>query len=123
MPAESCEGHFAQHRTKWVGSAGLECWLPTVQAAEQGDADKVGKKRKKSKGKASEEELFGEERAPADRAAALREAGTAPHSTATIRQETERTSILKAQNVPAVLREAGTPHHRTTTIGKQCASP
>ena len=41
----------------------------------------MGKKRKKSKGKAGEEELFGEERAPADRAAALREAGTPPHST------------------------------------------
>ena len=40
----------------------------------------MGKKRKKSKGKAGEEELFGEERAPADRAAALREAGRPPHS-------------------------------------------
>ena len=46
-----------------------------VQAAEQGDADKVGKKRKKSKAKAEEEVLFGEERAPADRAAVLRETG------------------------------------------------
>ncbi len=51
-----------------------------AQAAEQGDADKVGKKRKKSKGKAGEEELF-EERGPADRAAALREAGMSCHST------------------------------------------
>ena len=50
-----------------------------MQAAEQGDADKVGKKRKKSKGKAGEEELF-EERGPADRAAALREAGISCHS-------------------------------------------
>ena len=39
----------------------------------------MGKKRKKGKGKAGEEELF-EERGPADRAAALREAGTCCHS-------------------------------------------
>jgi len=41
----------------------------------------VGKKRKKSKDKAGEEELFGEDRAPADRAATLRETGVC-HSTA-----------------------------------------
>ncbi len=46
-----------------------------MQAAEQGDADKVGKKRRRSKAKAEEEELFGGERAPADRATVLREAG------------------------------------------------
>ena len=46
------------------------------QAAEQGDADKVGKKRKKSKAAAEEEQVFGEERTAADRAAALRETGT-----------------------------------------------
>ena len=45
------------------------------QAAEQGDADKVGKKRKKSKAAAEEEQVFGEERNAADRAAALRETG------------------------------------------------
>ena len=38
----------------------------------------MGKKRKKGKGKAGDEALFGEERAPADRAAALREAGAPP---------------------------------------------
>ena len=58
--------------------SGADCLLLDVQAAEQGDADKVGKKRKKGKSKAGEEELFSEERAPADRAAALREAGTPP---------------------------------------------
>ncbi len=46
------------------------------QAAEQGDADKVGKKRKKSKAAAEEEQVFGEERTAADRASALRETGT-----------------------------------------------
>ena len=45
------------------------------QAAEQGDADKVGKKRRKSKAAAEEDQVFGEERTAADRAAALRETG------------------------------------------------
>lgn len=52
-----------------------------MQAAEQGDADKVGKKRKKGKGKGKEEEEeegFGGERTSAERAAALREAGGPP---------------------------------------------
>ena len=45
------------------------------QAAEQGDADKVGKKRKKGKAEVEEEQVFGEERTAADRATALRETG------------------------------------------------
>ena len=53
-----------------------ECGALRQQAAEQGDADKVGKKRKKSKAEAEEEQVFGEERSAADRAAALRETGT-----------------------------------------------
>lgn len=57
------------------GSSIVRLTAPAVQAAEQGDADKVGKKRKKSKAKAEEEALFGEKRAPADRAAVLRETG------------------------------------------------
>ncbi len=124
MLQQTFRGYIARQVSSVLTQGNIVFWMDVpgkalivgahAQAAEQGDAGKVGKKRKKGKGKAGEEELF-EERGPADRAAALREAGTPSHRMPPLSCPTRSAFSFQTQQSPlqrAALREAGTTPHK-----------